>query len=436
MRKKRRIWKILLLVIVLSCGVCVPVSAGYEDQMYLIAGFKDETLSTRSPAIPYHDTSGKYIIADLSLGDGNPDEYIMVNLTDEETFGFAKPEGMIEEYSLMQLSLQSEYEQDFRYFELGCPIQGQIVDMVYWDWENSCCSSCSLRLTEFQDGKIPSLKAELVDGAQNEEAFSYPAALINEDGELVGIAASKGIMATLGDEETFYGSPEESESPKETEIPEETKNPEATEIPEATENPDKGDSEGKVRPDSTDNTSSGGLLRDILYGVAVSGAAALVVCIFKKKKTKKGVPGSAAGSEDIGPTAPRPMAPESIAPGSGAQMEDNLKTRAFEGTQLSGITVVGIGGIMAGRTFSTDGPEMTFGRDPSAVVSFPADTKGVSREHCRLFRDNGRLILTDSGSSYGTYVRGRGRMASDIQAEMKKGDVFYLGEEKNSFMIQ
>lgn len=100
-----------------------------------------------------------------------------------------------------------------------------------------------------------------------------------------------------------------------------------------------------------------------------------------------------------------------------------------------GIQLIAVGGYMDGRTYPVDGNEITFGRDASSTVRFPADAKGVSRQHCRIFWKNGTLMLMDCGSSYGTYTQA-GKLESMKPVPVKAGDVFYIGEKKNCFRIR
>lgn len=100
-----------------------------------------------------------------------------------------------------------------------------------------------------------------------------------------------------------------------------------------------------------------------------------------------------------------------------------------------GVQLIAVGGYLNGRTYPVDGNEITFGRDASATVRFPADAKGVSRQHCRLFWQNGTLMLMDSGSSYGTYTQA-GKLQPMHPVVVKSGDVFYIGEKKNCFKVE
>ena len=110
----------------------------------------------------------------------------------------------------------------------------------------------------------------------------------------------------------------------------------------------------------------------------------------------------------------------------------------FENPQedISGkFCVVCLEGVMKGGIYPIGNYEITFGRDASCTVCFPADTKGVSRMHCKLLWQNGTLMLMDCGSSYGTYAA-QGRLQPNVPVAITEGENFYLAEEKNCFRIQ
>lgn len=76
----------------------------------------------------------------------------------------------------------------------------------------------------------------------------------------------------------------------------------------------------------------------------------------------------------------------------------------------------------------------TLGRDPSNTIVLPADARGVSRSHCRLEVQNGRLILTDIGSSQGTLIHGK-RLPVHTPVALKPGSIFCLGSDQYSFTV-
>ena len=91
---------------------------------------------------------------------------------------------------------------------------------------------------------------------------------------------------------------------------------------------------------------------------------------------------------------------------------------------------------MDGRVYPFDGKEITFGRDNSVSIKFPQETKGVSRIHCKLYMEGSRVMLMDLGSSYGTFVDGKGKIPAQSPVEIKPGDKFCIGEQKNSFILK
>ena len=75
----------------------------------------------------------------------------------------------------------------------------------------------------------------------------------------------------------------------------------------------------------------------------------------------------------------------------------------------SSLILEGMAGCHLGRKFPVRGT-MVAGRDPGCAISFPQDTHGISHRHCQ-FRSNGStVIVTDLGSSYGTFINGRNRL--------------------------
>ncbi len=94
--------------------------------------------------------------------------------------------------------------------------------------------------------------------------------------------------------------------------------------------------------------------------------------------------------------------------------------------------VRGLSGVFANQTFPLNGV-MVFGRNGSSChVLFPDNTKGISRMHCKIEMQGGQPMITDLGSSYGTYVNGL-RIPQHIATPIHDGDSFYLGDQQNLF---
>lgn len=91
-------------------------------------------------------------------------------------------------------------------------------------------------------------------------------------------------------------------------------------------------------------------------------------------------------------------------------------------------------GDFAGAAFPITAAGATIGRDPSCVVRLPADTPGVSRQHCRITLNGNSLTLTDLNSSNGTFFRGT-RLSPYVPTTLNRGDTFALGGSGNILQV-
>lgn len=131
-------------------------------------------------------------------------------------------------------------------------------------------------------------------------------------------------------------------------------------------------------------------------------------------------------TEDKAP--PQPAEPT---PAAREEKEEELSAPAYT------MWLVCVGGHMNGRVYPITAEQpITFGRLPGNLLQFPADYRGVSREHARLSWENGKLLLTDLGSTDGTVIFGKGQLTPMVPQEMTSGDVFYIGTEDNAFEIR
>ena len=98
--------------------------------------------------------------------------------------------------------------------------------------------------------------------------------------------------------------------------------------------------------------------------------------------------------------------------------------------------ICGIAGIYAGKEFKIDG-RLVFGRDSSKCdVVFPVDTEGVSGGHCVVAKNGPKVIIRDIGSTYGTFINNGLKIDRDFDVELGDGDTFYLGSEKQKFVVR
>lgn len=91
-----------------------------------------------------------------------------------------------------------------------------------------------------------------------------------------------------------------------------------------------------------------------------------------------------------------------------------------------------LSGTFAGRRFSVNGT-VRLGRDPARNdLVFPNNVQGISGAHCSVTAEGGSLMLTDLGSTYGTFIGGR-RLTPNQPVRLQAGDKFYLGSEEQMF---
>lgn len=87
-----------------------------------------------------------------------------------------------------------------------------------------------------------------------------------------------------------------------------------------------------------------------------------------------------------------------------------------------------VSGPMQGKTWYLSGT-LLIGRDRNGSIVYPADTKGISRNHCRIDLRGGTAVITDLGSSYGTFVNGR-KLNPNEAVPLSQDAVISLGSEK------
>ena len=113
-----------------------------------------------------------------------------------------------------------------------------------------------------------------------------------------------------------------------------------------------------------------------------------------------------------------------------------------QNAQAANIPQVGVfalGGGLRGRGFRIAGSGVTIGREPSCEAAFPQGSEGsnkVSRRHCKLYFENGRLLLVDLGSTNGTFMADGRRLTPMQPVALRPGDRFYLDNPDNMFEIR
>lgn len=108
--------------------------------------------------------------------------------------------------------------------------------------------------------------------------------------------------------------------------------------------------------------------------------------------------------------------------------------RVSSTAQVSAVTVYAISGPLQGASWPL-GQGMTVGRDFQNTVVYPPDTKGVSRVHCRIEQQNGQILVTDLGSSCGTFVGGR-KLTPNMPVSVSPNTEIWLGGDKIRMLLR
>ena len=97
-----------------------------------------------------------------------------------------------------------------------------------------------------------------------------------------------------------------------------------------------------------------------------------------------------------------------------------------------------IKGQFIGKSFDLSRGSVLLGRDPASCnLVFNKETPGISGKHCQVSYDaaGGSFILTDLGSSFGTYTESGKKLSPNVPERLTSGAVFYLADENVKFQV-
>lgn len=425
-RQKRKVWKGILTV----CMI-VLLAAGTAFSL------QEKVRAMNAPAascinmLALYDQNGEVLTVIPAVGVQGSTPFAISQYVSDGSFSHARFITGNAEYDLQysggneSLNFSMWYivgnvGQDSAFLPVGLAYEGENVAAVYYCVENGEANVL------YQEMILTGWKENLLTADSYPSGnILYPASIVDQNGQLVGVYVSDGIaMDPWGSEETFYGSGGSGGSD----------NPGGSG---GSDNP--GGSGGSDNPGSSggsrdtapalrgifssddddeeeEKEEGNGLLIPILIGVliVVVVAAVVLVVVLVGRKNKKSAATSTAPSPGIG-------TPSQGVPSQGGTGQFWLAAR---------------GGRMDGRVYPVDNREITIGRDVSSTICYPADTPGVSRVHAKLYREGARLMLMDCSSTAGTFLNRIGRLEPMRPVEVYAGDVFYVGEASNSFEIK
>ena len=236
--------------------------------------------------------------------------------------------------------------------------------------------------------------------------------LVNEDGQVLGIAVSS--VSDEEDSSMYYGVNIDEVIPylKQYDVPYVLQEAGATQSSSETSLAEGTAPAGDtiVVPESTEEDpkeSSGGVPAAVwvVIGVAVAAVAGVVIFLLLQKGKKT--------PAQVQPVQPAP------APAPAPQKVPVLRSLA---QQHNGVRI------------PIQGRQILIGTSQGdCQVVFRSGTPGVSRRHCSISWDAaiGDFILTDLGSSFGTFLENRQKLAQGVPTRLRPGDRFYLGSPEN-----
>lgn len=101
----------------------------------------------------------------------------------------------------------------------------------------------------------------------------------------------------------------------------------------------------------------------------------------------------------------------------------------------SGFVLSAVEGQFAGRKMQLTKP-VRMGRGQGCDIQYPGTVPGISGNHCMLTPTAEGVVLTDLGSSYGTYLSNGTKLVPNKQYLLKKGDSFCLANQNQRFTIE
>lgn len=157
--------------------------------------------------------------------------------------------------------------------------------------------------------------------------------------------------------------------------------------------------------------TGGGLSTPVMIAIAalVVVGIVIIVVVMSRKKKEQGASASAGAA----------------AGGSRGSAEKRAVLR-------------GVTGEFAGQSFDLLKDKVIIGRDPAVCnIVFDKNAPGISGRHCQVNYDQneGVFIITDLGSSYGTFLGNGKKLTANVPEKMSAGDTFYLCDSANRFVV-
>lgn len=167
-------------------------------------------------------------------------------------------------------------------------------------------------------------------------------------------------------------------------------------------------------PYTLGGTASNGWMAYVFLPIGVLALAGGIILLVMSQKNGQGAPASA---------------------GTGA---NKVSARGGRGSVGKRAVLRGVTGKYAGQSFDLLKGKVVIGRDPAACnIVFDKNAPGISGRHCQVDYDQNEdcFIITDLGSSYGTFLGNGKKLAANVAEKLSAGDTFYLCDNANRFVV-
>jgi hypothetical protein len=385
----------------------------------MVAGWDaSDELVTMAPAVLLYDQTGShYVITEGAAYDDSVTEYLLASPSGGNWT--VEPVGVNSDLGIIFFSI-TDGSIDESFLKVASAYEWEAETLTYWiyDGNDIDIDHTAVQITgaASEDG-IDYYFVDLLEDL-NEDIWTFPGVLVNDDGCATAVVLSTGeVWAVSLDADNFSA---ESGLAEDDDVWDSEEQSDSSETEETEVQQDDGDLQDGTDTDDTDDTDSdnedkngvigkaeksSGNAVYIIIGVAAVIVVAVIVAVLKRKK-------------------------------GGTPADETAASYVSDIPVANSIRIVANGGVMSGREVTLNNGAVEFGRDKICAVCFPAETPGISRNHCKVYQDGARVMLEDLGSTYGTFLEGYGRLSANAPVEIKKGDSFYLGEKGNLFLVQ
>ena len=415
MKRKRKILTGLAFTLLFLISMSFCALAGNEEKIHIIYGLDEEGNSVRlEPAIVMDD--GTLItLTTISILENDPKRFILVDVFEMVSYDLEFT-GVYEDYEFAVFSFTNSTPPESKIMSLGEGKKNEIVSLTYMT-SNMEVHELKAKLLEAKAGTrdfLTELDYAILENVP--EDLVVPAALIDDQGNMVGWIIEADAIAFYTDVDSFYGNVSSTEDTRSS--------------TEETSSPGRPD---PAEPESDDSISIGLILGCVAAVIVV----VILIAGLAGGKKKDPIVISSGPSEPKPEPVPRQDPAPRPAPVTVPVKPDPVRPGPASQPAAITVEIVATAGIMQGRTYTIGAEGISVGRDVSCGIRFPKETNGVSRNHCRIsWNSQGALTIMDCGSSYGTYLSGYGKLPERHPVAVKSGDTFCVGSEKNAFKIQ